>query len=714
MIHYTKFDFNAVASAQQPIAPKGKKSEYVNIPLAFDIETSTIKDGGGEPLSFMYIWQFGINGIAVYGRTWDEFNDFLNRLHDALYLGKTDENKRRIAVIYVHNLAFEFAFAAPYLDIENVFARSPHHVVYFTTKNDFEFRCSYFLTGKSLADVSKNTHTKKLVGDLDYNLIRHRETPLTPQELAYCENDVIVLNEFIAQEIQRNGDIAKIPLTKTGYVRREVLEHFKKWDGWKKYRARLRRAFPDLETFSLLHKCFSGGFTHANCAYVGLILSDVASVDLTSSYPTQMLKHKYPLKAFHDLVIDDYSILDKLCDEYACIMHIVFKNIRAKTNHHTISRHKCDICANAVIDNGRIDSAEMLGTFITSVDYKIIKLFYDFDAVQIDQFKYAVYDYLPKPMFDVILSHYGAKTKLKGVEGSEKEYALSKEFINSLYGMTVTNPLDDTIVYNDKTGEWSIDRADAAYLLNKQRNSQTYDLPYSVGVFVTAWARYELLKTVYAIGDDAIYCDTDSIKIRNYDKHKHIIEQYNKQNQIDVFAALDYYDIPHELANPLGKMIGVFDFEGNYNQAKFLGAKRYMTEINGIINYTVAGLPKTKIKKDNQIPRYSPLGYIEKQATERNVTPFDIFEFGLHIPREYCRKLGSVYNVEPWAATVTDYKGTPAQCGEQYGVSLEPIDFTLSIAGEFWTYLTGGVSTIGKYYSGIGTRRKELQILGIE
>ena len=249
MIHYTKFNFNAVASAQQPIAPKGKKSEYINIPLAFDIETSTIKDSGGEPLSFMYIWQFGINGVTVYGRTWDEFNDFLNRLHDALYLGKTDENKRRMAVIYVHNLAFEFAFAAPYLNIENVFARSPHHVVYFTTKNDFEFRCSYFLTGKSLADVSKNTHTKKLVGDLDYNLIRHAKTPLTPQELAYCENDVIVLNEFIAQEIQRNGDIAKIPLTKTGYVRREVLEHFKKWDGWKKYRARLRRAFPNLETF---------------------------------------------------------------------------------------------------------------------------------------------------------------------------------------------------------------------------------------------------------------------------------------------------------------------------------------------------------------------------------------------------------------------------------------------------------------------------------
>ena len=38
---------------------------------------------------------------------------------------------------------------------------------------------------------------KKLVGNLDYTKIRNSKTILTEKELAYCENDCLVIYEYI-------------------------------------------------------------------------------------------------------------------------------------------------------------------------------------------------------------------------------------------------------------------------------------------------------------------------------------------------------------------------------------------------------------------------------------------------------------------------------------------------------------------------------------
>ena len=685
-----------------------KKHGYYNAALSFDIETSKT-DIGGEPVSFMYIWQFGIMGTAVYGRTWAEFLEFLTTLKK--WLGNGENDKHVSAVVYVHNLAYEFAFVAPYLSIKTVFARSPHHPIYFRTNDGFEFRCSYFLTGKSLSDVSAETTVKKLVGDLDYNLVRHYKTPLTVQELAYCENDVLILCEYINREIQRNGDITKIPLTKTGYVRREVLTAFQAAPNWIEYQRQLKFTYPKLEVFALLNKAFSGGFTHANCDFVGLTLSKIASLDLASSYPTQMLKHKYPSGNWVKLSdVCDRRTLDKMCNNYACIMDITYKNLTAKTSHHTISRHKCAAVENPVIDNGRVVSADYVRTFITSVDYNTNKLFYDYDAIQINEFYYCHLEYLPRPLIDVILKRYEQKCTLKNAstEYEQNEYRRAKEFINSLYGMTVTNPLDSNIIYNN--GVWKVEQDEPAKLLKKHRMSNRYCLPYSVGVFVTAYARFELLSTVHAIGEDAIYCDTDSIKMRNAGEHKHIIDEYNERNIRELYTAMDYHGIDRAKVAPLGKMIGVFEYEGTYDEFKTLGAKRYcFTDENGDnFNYTVAGLSKSKTGANR-----SPLSYILTQCDDIK-TPFDVFDFGLEIPKEYANKMCSVYNVTPWRKFVCDYTGRRAECAELFGVALEPIGYDMKISPAFFAFLSDIENDAFKYRGGIGDKPDCLKITPLD
>ena len=57
---------------------------------------------------------------------------------------------------------------------------------------------------RSIDDVTINLPVNKLVGDLDYNLIRTPKTPLTSEEFGYCENDILVLYHYILKSFDVN------------------------------------------------------------------------------------------------------------------------------------------------------------------------------------------------------------------------------------------------------------------------------------------------------------------------------------------------------------------------------------------------------------------------------------------------------------------------------------------------------------------------------
>lgn len=193
-----------------------QKLKYKNLVCAFDIETTFIEE---ITQSVMYMWQFQIEDYTIIGRTWNEFKFLIQKL--SFYL---DEDER--LVTYVHNLSYEFQFLAGIFHFEpsQVFAIDPRRVCKADLENVLELRCSYIQTNMSLdAFTHKMGVPAAKTHGFDYNKRRWYYTDLAPDELLYGINDVRGLVQAMKIQMERDGDdLYTIPLTNTGYVRRDV------------------------------------------------------------------------------------------------------------------------------------------------------------------------------------------------------------------------------------------------------------------------------------------------------------------------------------------------------------------------------------------------------------------------------------------------------------------------------------------------------------
>ena len=418
-----------------------KKPEIYNVPCAFDIETTSFYEEG-KKRAIMYIWMLGINGLCMTGRTWDEFLSVCAGLTDRLGLGDD-----RQLWIYVHNLEFEFQWIRHRFTWKKVFATGPRTPAYALTEGGLCFRCSYILSGYSLASVGRSLtryKVEKAVGDLDYRVIRNSLTELTEAELNYCISDIKVVMAYIQEHIENDGGIHHVLITKTSYVRKYCRNACYYTDKSHKKGGRQHQKYYDMihalqltpEEYKLVHRAFQGGFTHASYNWSGKTLENVASYDLTSAYPHQMIAEKFPMSSGQLVEVKTTSELKKYLKCYCCIFDIEFHGLVAKDNtfEHPISVSKCwKLDPDHIEDNGRLVEAAYLRTTITNVDYEIYEQFYTWESISIGKFYIYRRGYLPRELILAILELYRKKTELKEVVGAEQEYMLSKENINACY-----------------------------------------------------------------------------------------------------------------------------------------------------------------------------------------------------------------------------------------------------------------------------------------
>ena len=670
---------------------RGKRKFYDANIYTFDIETSSyyILNGKVYPAitydnlsdkekekcikrSHMYIWMFGINDIVYYGRTWDELKLFLKRLDDHISDTK---------YVFIHNLAFEFQYLKSNFHFDEVSARKSHKVI-FAIMRDYNIilKCSYMMSNVALKYLPKmfNLPVEKKVGDLDYSLIRNPNTPMSDIELGYCEYDCLVLYHYILKELEVYDDVKHIPTTNTGKVRRELQDLVRTNFKYKRVVNKAINTNPII--YNRLCEAFLGGYTHANWIYADEVLKNVDSYDIASSYPYVLVTQKYPNNEFKPCNIKKREDMSK---RLAYLLVVKFTNVKSKYFNNFISASKCRNLKGAKYDNGRLISAAEFEITLTDIDFYFYLDTYECEY-EILECYYSSMSYLPKTLIEFILDKYVGKTELKGVDGREMEYGRIKGMYNSIYGMSVTNNIRDDVIYDDAIGIWSEVPLDNETIIKKLESEKKKSfLSFAYGVWVTAYARDNLLRRVIANDDYVVYCDTDSCKLVD-GYNKDVFTEYNKQVEdrinfvcrvlklnVNKYAPYDIKGNKH--------MMGLFEKECNYDEFITQGAKKYAYKIDGKIHITVAGIPKQGAKALNSLDDFRDDFVFNYSDTNKNLI---------------------MYTEEQSPIEVEDYLGLKYTITDKSGCCILPNTYKLSKSLDYANLISDDSSKRARFKEG--------------
>ena len=394
-----------------------------------------------------------------------------------------------------------------------------------------------------------------------------------------------------------------------------------------------------------------GGYTKSNCRYTSTdnhlpdgINGCIGAYDFTSSYPFVQTIYNFPMGKFYPcrdpsgIILDDRYTPDSAAfNKRRYILIVAFKELHIIDDMALESESKCMIKGRKIIDNGRVRYADELYAILTDVDLAMYKMFYRWKKIRVIRSWAAKAAALPDYFLRVLWRNGMIKQGYKGIEGKEVEYSIAKMKFNAAYGLCCKQP-----VYHDyrlgtkiTAAGYVTEEIDSYRYIGKRVSVQHQvdrdyelhgvdlweDIPSTSylsivsgsilspfwGIWTSAFARYNLLKTVKEVSDDTapgavsdvVYCDTDSLYMINAAAHKHIIDRFNKWAAFKVQQRLP---AEYDLLQALGQFTSVcmedsHDKQEYYCKFKTLGAKRYIkswmdTDSELHTKVTVAGLPK--------------------------------------------------------------------------------------------------------------------------
>ena len=658
---------------RNPVNTSSRKKPSYIIPIygGYDVETTTTDTFDG-PRSAVYSHAVSLANTTICHvylmRTWEEFTAFIERIREYY---KLDQYNRLI--LWVANLSFEFSFLQRRFEWDHVFAKEMYNPLLVST-GGIEFRECLTISGGSLASLAKDfCYTQKLKGDLDYTVKRNTNTPLTDQEKQYIINDVVILAEYskyLFKTIIRPERY--VPMTRTGILNNEVQKSFKQLaKGYgpgceSVYIDYVRRCFPDEKTyFQWFSYLFRGGYVHANALFANIDLNGQKGIakarmkDITSSYPTEMIKGYVPRGTFNDVAWDP-DLLKSKC----CIIYARFYNIRITTHHSIESKNKIINCSGASWDNGRLIKADFIDVCLTELDYDIYQHFMEWDRMVIYRFQVADRGTLPAFLISNLVEAYAKKTELKRAGlNNTPEYQVQKSAVNSFYGLCCKRVRILSCEWSKDKG-WTTKDNPGAF----EREVKKALLLPGFAIYITAQARHTLLMQVWRLiqaGVTVYYCDTDSIKYGEHPAAERIFKKYNAWVRKRI-KNRGYTD-------PVFNGLGEFDDEtdGKAVRMKTLGAKRYIyTDPKKGVKATVAGMPKASVKM---------LGTTEDEIYDNFSTS------GFSLDMEDSGKLRPVYAEEPYDIYING-----EWMHEESGCALVGVPFSMHLKDDY-------IDLIGKF-----------------
>lgn len=482
------------------------------------------------------------------------------------------------STFYFHNLKFDGEFIIYYLlkngfkhvvkkeDIkDNTFTTLISDMgqfyqitVYFTKGNKKVHKVTFIDSLKiipfSVDTIAKTFNLPISKLKIDYNEPREIGHILTEEENEYIKNDVLI----VAKALKTLFDENLTYMTEGS----NALHDFKSMITKSKY----NHLFPTLD-YKLdedLRKSYKGGFTYLNPIYKEKDVENVTILDVNSLYPSVMYEKSLPFG--EPIFFDGQYKEDKVYNLYVQMITCSFEIKEGKIPTIQI-KNSMSFMSNEYLESS---NNEIVCLVLTNID---LKLFFE---------QYNVYDLefvcgwkfkSVKGIFTEYIDKWITRKIEATKTGNKGQRTLAKLMLNSLYGKFATS-LDVQSKIPFLTEDDVVH-----YELSEEEQKDGLYLP--IASFITAYAREKTIRTSQTIKtyslekynqDMYIYSDTDSI-------HTMLpIEE------LKAFCDID--DV----------RLGAWKNEGFAKRAKFIRQKCYLEEIDGNIEITCAGMPKTCYK----------------------------------------------------------------------------------------------------------------------
>ena len=294
------------------------------VAAVYDTETTNIQ-AGAETRAYPILYIFNDlrnTPVESYDASADDVryyrhaDDALAYIDDLIEYGATHGY---VPVIVAYNLMFDMqtlmlALTRSYTISVNAQTATSVYTLDLCVDDNVvcRFWDTFYLETGGLRAMGETCGLPKAVGDWDYTLVRTPETPLTEDEMFYARRDVQVIPQYLQWLLRANhwltsDMLGSRVLTKTSLVRqmarREIGGRRVTLQGGK--RITLQRAFEmtcnqefpkNYESYALRKACFRGGLTFTSAKTAGVVVHNVASLDVTSMHHAFIDGRRLPVK----------------------------------------------------------------------------------------------------------------------------------------------------------------------------------------------------------------------------------------------------------------------------------------------------------------------------------------------------------------------------------------------------------------------------------
>ena len=382
-------------------------------------------------------------------------------------------------------------------------------------------------------------------GELDYDTYRPVGHKPTQKELDYLKPDVVI----VAKALKKLEEQGFTKMTNSGdafYSWKVSLQSAQAKARHIKPEHNYRSHFPllPLEVDDYIRKAYRGGWTYVNPKYAGkMIYKPVEVWDINSMYPDKMRNKYLPVG------MPTFFTGKPKPNKYQCYICRIMICFDIKPNHLPCIQLKNSFMFNPTeyIESSLNQEIEMV---VTNIDLALIFAQYKVKSIKyIDGYYFRKY----KGYFN---EHIDKQMAIKERSTGGERY-VAKLRMNTVYGKTATSPR-----IKSKIPHLEDDVLKFTYSDEKIEEPEYTAL----AVFITSWARHDIIKDAQNNYDRFIYCDTDSL---------HMLKREDGQE-------------PNLPIHPTH--LGYYKKEHNVIKSTFLRSKTYVEQYeNGDIEIKCAG-----------------------------------------------------------------------------------------------------------------------------